>query len=47
MLKFWGVNIRGRYSELQIRRVSFNPVALRKATIVYNLGLSECQRINE
>ena len=43
MLKFWGVNIRGKYSELQIRRVSFNPVALRKAKTVYNFGLSECK----
>ena len=24
----------------------FNPVALRKAKIVYNFGLSECNRVN-
>ena len=24
---------------------SFNPIALRKAKIVYNFGLSECNRI--
>ena len=25
----------------------FNPIALRKAKIVYNFGLSECNRVNE
>ena len=25
---------------------NFNPIALRKATIAYNLGLSECNRVN-
>ena len=25
---------------------SFNPIALRKAKIVYNFGLSECNRVN-
>ena len=25
----------------------FNPVALRKAKIVYNFGLSECKRVNK
>ena len=24
----------------------FNPIALRKAKIVYNFGLSECNRVN-
>ena len=24
----------------------FNPIALRKAKIVYNFGLSECSRVN-
>ena len=24
----------------------FNPIALRKAKIVYNFGLSECKRVN-
>ena len=24
---------------------SFNPIALRKAKIVYNFGLTECQRV--
>ena len=24
---------------------SFNPIALRKAKIVYNFGLSECNRV--
>ena len=31
--------LAGRRSEC------FNPIALRKAKIVYNLGLSECNRI--
>ena len=26
---------------------AFNPVALRKAKIVYNFGLSECNRVYE
>ena len=26
--------------------IYFNPVALRKAKIVYNFGLSECNRVN-
>ena len=25
---------------------AFNPTALRKAKIVYNFGLSECNRVN-
>ena len=25
----------------------FNPIALRKAKIVYNFGLSECNRVND
>ena len=25
---------------------SFNPITLRKAKIVYNFGLSECNRVN-
>ena len=25
----------------------FNPIALRKAKIVYNFGLSECKRVNK
>ena len=25
----------------------FNPIALRKAKIVYNFGLSECSRVKE
>ena len=29
----------------KIRQV-FNPIALRKAKIVYNFGLSECNRVN-
>ena len=27
-------------------QVIFNPIALRKAKIVYNFGLSECSRVN-
>ena len=26
--------------------ILFNPIALRKAKIVYNFGLSECNRVN-
>ena len=26
---------------------TFNPFALRKAKIVYNFGVSECNRVNE
>ena len=29
----------------QCIRVAFNPIALRKAKIVYNFGLSECYRV--
>ena len=25
----------------------FNPIALRKAEVVYNFGLSECNRVND
>ena len=25
----------------------FNPIALREAKIAYNLGLSECNRVND
>ena len=28
-------------------RDGFNPIALRKAKIAYNFGLSECNRVNE
>ena len=28
-----------------MRYVIFNPIALRKAKIVYNFGLSECNRV--
>ena len=27
--------------------VKFNPIALRKAKIAYNFGLSECNRVND
>ena len=30
---------------IQISWVIFNPIALRKAKIVYNFGLSECNRV--
>ena len=30
---------------VQVYRL-FNPIALRKAKIVYNFGLSECDRVN-
>ena len=32
---------------LYVFPLSFNPTALRKAKIVYNFGLSECNRIKE
>ena len=32
------------YHFLQVRRL--NPIALRKAKIVHNFGLSECNRVN-
>ena len=39
-----GMRIRGRQ---KVRKYSFNPTALRKAKIVYNFGLSECNRVKE
>ena len=27
-------------------KIAVNPIALRKAKIVYNFGLSECKRVN-
>ena len=32
---------------LQVIKRIFNPIALRKAKIVYNFGLSECSRVKE
>ena len=29
------------------KRFNLNPIALRKAKIVYNFGLSECNGVNE
>ena len=40
------VNICHKVSFLTAQTVLFNPVALRKAKIVYNFGLSECNRVN-
>ena len=31
---------------LSVMFMSFNPVTLRQAKIVYNFGLSECSRVN-
>ena len=33
------------YSSKREYRTDFNPIALRKAKIVHNFGLSECSRI--
>ena len=34
------------YVFIQARRQKCNPIELRKAKIVYNFGLSECNRVN-
>ena len=34
------------FTILEIYAVQINPIALRKAKIVYNFGLFECNRVN-
>ena len=36
-----------RFFALRLGLISFNPVALRKAKIVCNFGLSECNRVKK
>ena len=38
-------NILQPSSQFRVKRALFNPTALRKAKIVYNFGLSECNRV--
>ena len=35
----------GRIASIESMHIHFNPIALRKAKIVYNFGLSECNRV--
>ena len=41
------IHIQGNniFCRLKIHQVLINPTALRKAKIVYNFGLSECNRV--
>ena len=40
-----GFNIPPKYKSYMKMRPQFNPIALRKAKIAYNFGLSECNRV--
>ena len=44
-LKFFSTETLNFLKQITIF-ISFNPIALRKAKIVYNFGLSECNRVN-
>ena len=41
----WGSTLKRKNFLLEEKIVAFNPFALRKAKIVYNFGLSECNRV--
>ena len=47
LLNYWGSRNYGIWSNMK-QQISYlvNPIALRKAKIVYNFGLSECNRVN-
>ena len=40
-----GINSDSHHKCLAVRFASINPIALGKAKIVYNFGLSECSRV--
>ena len=41
MIYFWGILVK----EVKAHHSYFNPIALSNAKIVYNFGLSECNRV--